>query len=163
VAVLRKIRTFRALPAALRRRTAAACAALALVTCGLRTCGFARLHRWLARTSEGRRLPAGEALPAARIDARALGLAARNLPLRALCLERSLALWWLARRRGADAALRIGVRRTGGGIEAHAWVEVGGVVVGDEPDVASRYLPFDGDVSAILAAIRGPRRRRFRT
>lgn len=159
--MLNKLRTLRAQPPAVRRRLPRALAVLATVSALLRLAGFARSHRWLAATSDRRAagpVPA-DARERGGIEAVALHLAARNLPLRALCLERSLALWWLLRRQRVPAALRIGVRRNPGGepLEAHAWVEVGDGVVGDAADVGARYAAFDGEVGALAAAIR-PRR-----
>nr|WP_314444272.1 lasso peptide biosynthesis B2 protein [uncultured Sphingomonas sp.] len=47
-----------------------------------------------------------------------------RLPFRAVCLQRGLALQWMLRRRGIDAALHYGIRLTGAGeqIAAHVWV-----------------------------------------
>lgn len=164
--MLRKLRTFRAQPPAVRRRVPRALAVLLATSALLRWRGFARSHRLLAKTS-GRRArgPAPADAPArGRAEAAAVHLAARNLPVRALCLERSLALWWLLRRQRVDADLRIGVRRAGGAgdpgsvpLEAHAWVEVGDTVVGDAADVAARYAPFGGEIGALAAAIRPQR------
>ena len=48
------------------------------------------------------------------------------------CLVRSLAIQRMLRRRGiVSSTLNIGVRMRGGAFEAHAWVELDGVVVGD--------------------------------
>ena len=58
--------------------------------------------------------------------ARMEAAAARHLPFQPNCLEQSLALWWLLRRRGIPADLRIGVRKDAANFEAHAWVEAGG-------------------------------------
>ena len=49
--------------------------------------------------------------------------AARNLFFHTNCLEQSLVLWWLLRRRGIAADLRIGARKDSDRFEAHAWVE----------------------------------------
>ncbi len=68
-----------------------------------------------------------------------------------------MTLWWLLWRRRLDASVRIGVRRIsgdGGPIEAHAWVELGGEVLGDRADVGQRYAAFEGDVAALARAIR---------
>lgn len=66
---------------------------------------------------------------------------AHRLPVRTTCLVRAVALWLLLRRRGLTACVRLGVRRSAGaieglnesagkgGLEAHAWVEIGGVPV----------------------------------
>jgi hypothetical protein len=64
-------------------------------------------------------------------------------PHRANCLERSLVLWWLLRRVGIESVIRFGGRFEDAGFTGHAWVEVGGVVVGDLKDVSSRFLPFE--------------------
>lgn len=48
------------------------------------------------------------------------------------CLVRSLAIQRMLRRRGIDSStLNIGVRIRDGAFEAHAWVELDGVVIGD--------------------------------
>jgi hypothetical protein len=55
---------------------------------------------------------------------RAVRIAARRLPLRTTCLDRSRAARLLLAAAGVDARMRLGVRRReGGGIEAHAWIE----------------------------------------
>lgn len=85
-------------------------------------------------------------------SARRLGwgveVAARRGPWPANCLQRSLVLWFLLRRRGLPAELRIGVRRTpdtgtGGPLLFHAWVEQDGVVLNDAPDMRERFATFD--------------------
>ena len=72
-----------------------------------------------------------------------VGLAVRHGIYPANCLQRSLALWWLLHRQGIQSELRFGTRKAEGRFEAHAWVEVGGVVVNDSDDVRLRYSPFD--------------------
>lgn len=54
------------------------------------------------------------------------------------CLVRSYACGIMLRRRGAPVALRIGVRPLP--FEAHAWLECGGVILGDSPEVRSKYI-----------------------
>lgn len=53
------------------------------------------------------------------------------------CLRRSLAVGHVLRRR--QPVMRIGVASEDGDLLAHAWIEVAGVAVGDDP----RYLPFE--------------------
>lgn len=66
----------------------------------------------------------------------AVAVAAAFFPGRAVCLEQSLALYVLLRRRGVPAELRIGVQPFP--FAAHAWVEVEGRPVNeDEETVAS--------------------------
>lgn len=73
------------------------------------------------------------------------GVAARG-PYRANCLKRSLALWWLLRRRGIDSELRIGVRKSETGFEAHAWIEYDGQVINDRTAFVRQFIPFAGDI-----------------
>jgi hypothetical protein len=104
--------------------------------------GFSRTARTLARWS--RRSPVPSDPEAARECAEAVNLVAGRAVVGARCLGGSLVLWFILRRRGTDAELVIGAdapRR--GELAAHAWVEVAGVPVNDEPDVRERFGSFD--------------------
>jgi hypothetical protein len=71
-----------------------------------------------------------------RVSERGLG--------RPLCLARSMALQHLLERRGVRGSrVRVGVRGGGGELEAHAWVEWGGHVLGQQPVDADSYLVMD--------------------
>ena len=76
-------------------------------------------------------------------------------PLGGSCLDRSILMWFVMRQHGLDADLRVGVRREptgngdGGELVAHAWVEYFGLVVNDDPGVATSYVVFDGDVARL--------------
>lgn len=64
---------------------------------------------------------------------------------RARCLARSMALRQLLAEEGIEGAhVRVGVQVRGGEFEAHAWVEYGGQVVGDDPVNVARYAPLTG-------------------
>lgn len=158
-----KLRSFRALPASDRRQAIRALTVLSAVTLGLRCFGYGRCHRWLGRMVSRAQGAAGRA---ARLDVeavrrrthdvvRAVRLAERNLGT-AKCLDRSLALWWMLSRDGVPAQVRVGVRRAGAGIEAHAWVDVMGHPL-DASDVGDRYSPFDqsllGNTSASMSEL----------
>ena len=67
-------------------------------------------------------------------------------PYRANCLKRSLALWWLLRRRGIASEVRIGVRTGDSGFEAHAWIECDGVIINDRTALVRQFIPFAGDI-----------------
>ncbi|MDO9147208.1 MAG: lasso peptide biosynthesis B2 protein [Hydrogenophaga sp.] len=141
-----RLAQFRALSAAQQRTLLAASVYLPLCWLGLRFMGLPRLQAWLQR----RPLVAATPAPAlALADIQALGeavnIAARHTPFHATCLTRSLLLGWLLRRRGVASELRIGVRLTQGTLDAHAWVECGGVPVNDRPDIATQFAPF-GDL-----------------
>ena len=75
--------------------------------------------------------------------ARLVDVAARHGLYSATCLPRSLALWWLLRRRGIDSYVCIGVRKEVDRIEAHAWVELQGCALNDDTDVRVRFAAFD--------------------
>jgi len=88
--------------------------------------------------------PAGsdQAMPYAQRIRKLAWVAGRHLPVNTSCLRQSLLIWWLLRRRGLAAELRIG---TGNREEflAHAWVELEGRLVNERPGVTERYRPFD--------------------
>jgi hypothetical protein len=117
---------------------------LPLFWLALRLVGVQRLQARLHRKAQPDNPPALDELrrTGALVNAAALRvLGADN------CLTRSLYLWWLLRRRGVRCELRIGVRMTDGALEAHAWVEHGGVPVNDRPDVGDHFPAFDDAVS----------------
>ena len=79
---------------------------------------------------------------AIRRQARFIDIASRY-PFRwALCLHRSQALLWRLRSIGIDAQLRVGVRKDGSQMSAHAWVEYDGVVLNDRQDTPEYYAPL---------------------
>jgi hypothetical protein len=79
----------------------------------------------------------------ARAVARLVAAAARHGPYRAKCLPVSLVLAWLLRRQGIETELRLGVRKTAAGLEAHAWIELGGIPLIDSPQVHERFVAFE--------------------
>src|SRR5690242_15007320 len=74
-----------------------------------------------------------------RAMARVEQAVARRLPFQSNCLDQSLALWWMLRRRGVAAEMHIGGRKEDSNFEAHAWVEVGGYTF---PEMSGGQLPF---------------------
>jgi hypothetical protein len=85
---------------------------------------------------------------AARI-AHMVHAAARYGLIRPTCLENSLALWWFLGRQGIESSLRIGTRKTAGGLEAHAWVEFGGNALDETGGTLPDYAPFDAVFPAL--------------
>ncbi len=69
-----------------------------------------------------------------------VAVAARHHFVRARCLEQALVCQRLLARRGVAAELRIGVRRAGAGLAAHAWLEAGGRPIGEPRPTA--FLPL---------------------
>jgi len=81
-------------------------------------------------------------LDRARALARLVDAAASRSPVRTRCLERSVALSGMLARRGIPAVLRIGVRRTGADLEAHAWVECAGASLDPEHPESEPFEAF---------------------
>ena len=81
-------------------------------------------------------------------------LATRHGVYPANCLHRSLTLWWMLRRRGIPSELQFGTRKAGGRFEAHAWIEVAGVVLNDRDDVRLHYASFDRAITVVEAVRR---------
>ena len=71
-----------------------------------------------------------------------LAWAARRHLYEMTCLRRSLALQWLLRRRGIQTELRIGVKRVGEQVSAHAWLEHNGDPINEPEAVTDRYIPL---------------------
>jgi len=78
-----------------------------------------------------------------RLTARMVDAAARNVWRRPTCLEKSLTIWSLLRRRGVASQLRIGARHIGGKFEAHAWIEHQGVAINEAENLHRHYATFD--------------------
>jgi hypothetical protein len=117
------------------------------------------MQRWRRPAEERRRIDdenSGNSsfakLAEARATARMIAAASRYGLARGNCLSQSIALWGLLRRRGMPAELRIGARRTGSGLEAHAWVELGSEIVNDAEDVRENYAAFEGPMTSQIAA-----------
>jgi hypothetical protein len=72
--------------------------------------------------------------------ARRVSMVAAFYPRRARCLEQSLALCLLLRRRGVAAELRLGAQPRP--FYAHAWVEVNGVPVAEQGDLPLNMTIF---------------------
>ena len=124
--------------------------ALAVTWAGLRLVGFRRWKTLLVRLAPPKpdaTQPLGQArIETAREIARIQQAVSRHLVFNASCLEQSLVLWWLAARRGIPAELRIGARKQAGRFEAHAWVELGNLVLNDSGEAHLHFAPFDGSI-----------------
>ena len=102
-----------------------------------------------------RALPDGPTAGGVRDDARLERLAvavdrmARFGVFRPTCLVRAVALERQIRRANVGAAVvRVGVAQASGELLAHAWIELEGRVIGDEPARVRRFTPLH-DFSAL--------------
>lgn len=83
--------------------------------------------------------------------ARAVDAGLAALPAVPTCLRRSLTLLRELRRLEIAGSLHLGVRHGAHGFDAHAWVEVGDVVVNDAPEVVGTYSELQAqDVAPVL-------------
>jgi hypothetical protein len=118
---------------------------LPIVAVGLHTMNFQRVHALLMRFSsppvDANR---DDAEPQAKVIARLIQAAACRIPFRITCLVRSTTLWWFLRRQGIASEIRIGVNKEQDGFQAHAWVEMNGMVLNDRDDIGNQYAAFDG-------------------
>jgi hypothetical protein len=125
---------------------------LPFMALALRWVSFKRCQSVLARAAPLRDMPVeGQAeslLPRASSAAKMVRAAAWYGPWCANCLHQSLTLWWLLRRRGIGSDLKIGVRKTTGQFEAHAWVELAGAAINDTAEVTQRFSAFDRAIRA---------------
>jgi hypothetical protein len=96
---------------------------------------FALLRRLTSTQAEP---PDADAIIAA--TAHRVSVAAAFYPRRALCLEQSLTLFLLLRRRGVRAELRLGVQPRP--FYAHAWIEAGGRAIGEAEDLPLTLVAF---------------------
>ncbi|HKW76708.1 MAG TPA: lasso peptide biosynthesis B2 protein [Terriglobales bacterium] len=65
------------------------------------------------------------------------------------CLVKSLTLWWLLGRRGITSQLRVGIRKEGGKLEAHAWVEREGMALNEPEERHHHYAAFDKALASL--------------
>jgi Transglutaminase-like superfamily len=112
----------------------------------LRLIGFGCWRGILWASSGGQNIAATTSLRGdvsiAEAYALVVDMVVRNIPWGLVtCLPRSLTLWWLLRRHDVENELRIGVRKEGERIVAHAWVVCHGIVIGETDD--GQYVSFE--------------------
>lgn len=71
--------------------------------------------------------------------ARMVDLAARHHFGPKACLSRALALLWMLKRKGISASLRIGVRKVGDTLKAHAWLQNDDLSIEKSSDIINLY------------------------
>ena len=127
-----------------RRIVLEVAAALPATRIAMRIAGYS-----ICRTALARNAAAGKAhsdvakAENAQKIARLASVTASNLFFRSTCLEQSLVLCWVMRRRGFAPLLRVGARKDVDRFEAHAWVELDGIVMGDVSGEHQHFTPFE--------------------
>ena len=122
----------------------------------LRAFGYKRLLAWIGRATPqaGSELFAGDGVKAGEQLAWHSALAGGRIPFfNTSCLRQSLVVYWRLRRLGFSPELRIGIRSLPGQLDAHAWVELEGIALGqsrlahqafvadDDPRIADQPRP----------------------
>ena len=115
-------------------------ATIALTDLALRRLGFARSVALARRFGKSRRPDKEHPELTAKV-CRRLALAAVFYPGRARCLEQSLALYVLLRRRAVPVRLRLGVQPYP--FNAHAWVELNGAPLNERVETVRQFVPFE--------------------
>lgn len=136
--MLNLLRKFGRLPADSKWLIAQSVLILATTSAALRLIGLQRLLEIIQRMSK----PPKEVEHSQKeidVYASLFSAVARRWPLPLKCLGRSVALCWLLRARGIDAAVHIGVRKDDAALDAHAWVQIGELVINETDGVADRY------------------------
>ena len=155
--MIKRCRRFQRLSAFERGIVLEAAGGLLATWAGLRVIGFRRWERVLAifapPASATGFAPVKSVEEPALLIARMEDAAARNLFLHTNCLEQSLVLWWLLRRRGIEAVLRIGGRKDSQRFEAHAWVEVDSEVLNDTSEQHRHFVPFEKPILSMETRI----------
>jgi hypothetical protein len=131
-----------------------AAALLPVLSLALRLAGLRRVQAALERLAPHPGPQEGvDPLAEERVRSRArlIRAAATHGWYRANCLPQSVLYWWLLRRRGVDAELRIGVRKEAGGMVAHAWVEYRGLPLNDRAEVHMKFRPFSQAIGSGVA------------
>jgi hypothetical protein len=140
-----RVAGFRALSGPERRIVLVALLTFPVVAVALRVWGLGLVQRWLLRYPPHRSLVSARKLDRDCVVA-LVETAARTGIRNANCLERSLVLMWVLFGRGTATDLRIGARRQADEMLFHAWLEQGGAVLNDDPEIASQYAAFDGAI-----------------
>jgi hypothetical protein len=149
-----RLQRIRALNAAQWRIVATSTVLLPPIQIMLKSRGLKRTARALAARSDR---PLVLADRAEAVDmAEAVSLVAGRKMVGALCLGRSLLLWFLLRRRGMDAELVVGTTSPVDSTwMAHAWVELDSQPVNDVADVREHYGSFGLDLPRLRPSSAG--------
>jgi len=100
-----------------------------------------RTLKWWAIRKARRVMNGAEALDRAKEIAVAIDAACTIYPKTAMCLQRSVVLTRMCRRRGCEVELVTGIQRLP--FRSHAWVELDGIPIGDSKKVQEVYVTLD--------------------
>lgn len=122
---------------------------LRLVRLSLRVRGYGKTFTSLQRRAQFQAKAPGtppESREEVQVTCRMVRAALRYSFAQFSCLEESLTLWYLLRKQGIPACLRIGVRKENERFEAHAWVELRGEALNQPEEQHRHYAAFEQDL-----------------
>ena len=122
---------------------------LPLVRWSLRLRGYGKTFTWLQKRVQFQARgtqSSSEAREEVQATCRMVWAALRYSLAQYSCLEESLTLWYLLRKQGIPACLRIGVRKENEKFEAHAWVEHDGEALNQDEAMHKHYAAFEEDL-----------------
>ena len=149
-----QLRRFSALDNQARGLFLRAFVVLPMISRSLRRRGFQATQASLRRRLPPPRPPEPPDHQRIATTVRMVRAAARHGLGRPACLQESLTIWWLLARQGISSDLRIGVRKQGEVLEAHAWVEREGVALNEPEARHTHYAAFDADFPVTLPEAR---------
>lgn len=148
--MLGKLQRWRALNWGERGQLLLAAAALPCIDLLLRCFGYRRLLAGIERiTPQADSRQTGQAdLHSGEQWARQAAMAGAHLPLfNVSCLRQALLVHWQLRLRGVSPQLKIGLRpQSGQRPDAHAWVELDGVALGQDQLSHHAFMPSPSEV-----------------
>jgi hypothetical protein len=146
-----RLRRFKALERSAQSLFLRAIVLLPLVSLSLRWRGFRATRAALERFPPKANVEQEAATLSERAEqtAHMVNLADRRGVVHPSCLAKSLTLWWLLRREGLSADLRIGIRRENEKFEAHAWVEWDGAALNEPEEHHRHFAAFDEALSSL--------------
>ena len=149
-ALIRKIRTARHLPQETLSVVRISLFWIPVTGALLPIIGYKRLERLISHIAERSWSVRHQSTPDQRRDSVETGfrLAMKNLPYRGSCLSRSVLLKEIVNATGLEASLCVGVRKSKGSLEAHAWVRVNGEDLGCDSAASSDFNRLSGSQEA---------------
>jgi len=138
---------FLALPTPDRRLLLVLWVFQAAASLSLRLRGYKATVAWVDRRTAraARRPPTEDDIRGGERLAELAAIAGHRSPWNASCLRQALAVYGVLRQRNLDPRIALGVDRVGHEPDMHAWVELGGVPLGQRTMRHSRFVrPPDG-------------------
>jgi hypothetical protein len=144
---MRRLRRVLNLPAAERSLLLRAVPLLAVVNLCLRIFPFRTLYRRWSSALPRLARPGRQGGPSPERIVQLVAAASRCVP-GAHCLVRAVAAQLLLARAGHLAEMRIGVRKQGDGLDAHAWLEYQGTALREDKAQLDSFVPFETRITS---------------